>query len=422
MGEFRFCHFCHCPFLKAIYLIIFRKTMNSFMGLKDISLTIYGLKKTIKGLTEDTVCDDVIETVFDTLAISKIYASSFAIYESASGVERKLSGKTRVLKLVRSWGADHAQYELIMKRRENLNENVDTVSENSFSSSTENDKYFSNKNEGEKNFTLMHKICYSEEKKPKLKRSKGCTKIQNCSRNSKPRNSEQNRSFKLPTAPETSGKMFILKKYMNDVMVYNKTMKSHSSKMQLIPRTPGDGSDLDCTPRLRNFQNDISSIRNSHNESRFTELEENIRTPGDGEHSVTAFRDSLDDAFVETDYSELMPGTPAKEFDGLNDAFLVVGEDLYDNDNDTVEDVASGRFCDNLDFRHGKSNVQKRLEAPDDGRNYRLNRISDNVETLKYILASVSSGTPSTSSSEDDLLESFMNTKLYEENAFRQCL
>ena len=394
--------------------------MNSFMGLKDISLMIYGLKKTIKGLTENTICDDVIITVFDTLAISKIYASSFAIYESASGVERQLSGKTRVLKLVRSWGADHAQYELIMKRRENLNENVDAVWENSFSSTTENDKYFSNKNEGEKNFTLMHKICYSEEKKPKLKRSKGCTNIQNCSRISKPLNSVQNRSLKLPMAPETSGKMFILKKYMNDVMVYNKKMNSHSSKMQFIPRTPGDGSDLDCTPHVRNFQNDISSIRNFHNESRFTELEENIHMPGDGEHSVAAFRESLDDAFVDTDYSELKPDTPDKEFDGLNDAFLVIGEDFYDNDNETLDDVPSDRFSDNLDFRNGKSNVQISLEA-NDGQKYRLNRLSGNVETLKHILASVSSGTPSTSSSEDDLLGSFMNTKLHEENSFRQC-
>ena len=396
--------------------------MNSFMGLKDISLMIYGLKKTIKGLTENTICDDVIETVFGTLAISKIYASSFAIYESASGVERQLSGKTRVLKLVRSWEADHAQYELIMKRGENLKENVDTVSENSFSSSTENDNYLSNKNEGEKHFTLLHKICYSEEKRPQLKRSKGYTKIQNCSRNSTPSISEQNRSLKLPMAPETSGKMFILKKYMNDVMVYNKRMKSHSSKMQFIPRTPGDGSDLDCTPRVLNFQKDISSIRNSHNESRFTELEENIHSPGDVEHSVTAFRESLDDAFVETDYSELKPDTLAKEFDGLNDAFLVLGEDFYDNDNDTAEDVASGRFCDNLDFRNGKSIVQKRLETPDVVQNYRFNRLAENVETLKHILASVSSGTPSTSSSEDDLLESFMNTKLYEEKSFRQYL
>ena len=52
--------------------------MDSSSGLKDISLTINGLTKTIKGLSESKVCDDVIDTVFDTLAIhvSKIYASS----------------------------------------------------------------------------------------------------------------------------------------------------------------------------------------------------------------------------------------------------------------------------------------------------------------------------------------------------------
>ena len=394
--------------------------MDSFRrGSRDISLTIYGLTKTIKGLSESTVCDDVIETVFDTLAISKVYASSFAIYELASGIERQLSGKARVLKLVRSWGAEHAQYKLIMKRIENLNENVGAVSEDS-SLSTENSKYFNIQNKEEKNFTVMRKNCYPDEKTPKLKRSKGCAKIQNISRISKAHNSEQFRSLALPTAPETSGKMFILKKYLNDVIVYHKNMKRHSPKVQVVPRSLGDGSDLECTPRLRNFQNDISSIRNSKNDSRFTELGENIRTPGDGEHSVSASSECLDIAFVDTDFSGIRAGTckHTEELNSLNDAFLVTGEDLYESDSDISNGIETDRFYNDLDYTKDKSNVHRSKEAPEKGHTKRLNRLS----TLKNILASASSGSPSSASSEDDLLESFMDTKLHENNSFRQCL
>ena len=392
--------------------------MDAFRrGSRDISLTIYGLTKTIKGLSESTVCDDVIETVFDTLVISKVYASSFAIYELASGIERQLSGKTRVLKLVRSWGAEHAQYKLIMKRIENLNENVGAVSEDS-SLSTEDNKYFNIQNKEEKNFTLMRNKCYREEKTPKLKLSKGCAKVQTISRISKAHTSEQFRALVLPAAPETSGKMFILMKYLNDVMAYHKNMKRHSPKVQLVARSLGEGSDLECTPRLRNFQNDISSIRNSQNDSRFTELGENIRTAGDGEHSVSASSESLDVAFVGTDVSEIRADKQTEDFNGLNDAFLVTGEDLYESDCDIPDRIETDRFYNNLNVTKDKPNVQRSKEAHEKGRTKRLNRLS----TLKNILASASSGSPSSASSEDDLLESFMDTKLHENNSFRQCL
>ena len=391
--------------------------MNSFDGSRDISLTIYGLTKTIKGLSESTVCDDVIETVFDTLAISKVYASSFAIYELASGIERQIPGKTRVLKLVRSWAAEHAQYKLIMKRIENLNENVGAVSEDS-SLSTENNKYFNIQNKEENNFTVMRKNCYPDEKTPKLKWSKGCAKIQNISRIRNAHNSEQFRALVLPAAPETSGKMFILKKYLNDVLVYHKNMKQHSPKVQVVPRSLGDGSDLEGTPRLRNFQNDISSIRNSQNDSRFTELGENIRTPADGAHSVSASSESLDIAFVETVFGKSRADNHKVEFDGLNEAFLVTGEDLYESDNEIPNGIETDRFYNNLDFTKDKSNVHRSKETPEKGHTKRLNRLSP----LKNILASASSGSPSSASSEDDLLESFMNTKLHENNSFRQCL
>ena len=203
-------------------------------------------------------------------------------------------------------------------------------------------------------------------------------------------------------------------------------MKKRSPKVQVhvVPRSHSDGSDMEGTPRLRNFQSDISSIRNSQNDSSFTELGENIRTPGDGEHSVSASSESLDVAFVETDLSEIRAGTckHTEELNSLNDAFLVTGEDLYDSDNDIPDGIETDRFYNNLNVTKDLSNVHRSKGAPEKGLKKRLNRLSGNVETLQNILASACSGSPSSSSSEDDLLQSFMNTKLHENKSFRQCL
>ena len=403
---------------------IFRniKIMESSSGLKDISLTIYGLTKTIKDLSESTVCDDVIETVFDTLAISKIYASSFAIYECAAGIERQLHGKTKMLKLVRSWGAEHAQFRLIMKRIENLNGIVGVASEES--SSTENDAYRRNQTKDEKNYTLMRKNCYQIIYTPKSNRSRGCAKIQNISRIS----NTQRDAFDclaLPTAPETSGKMFILNKYLNDVLDYHEKMKPQPTKARTVHCTLGDGWDLECTSRGHNIQKDVILIRNSRNYLfRRSELSENIRTPGDGEHYVTASSESLDTDVVDADLSEIKVNKQSKEAICLNDAFLVTGEDLYssDNDSDILDDMKTGRFYNNLDSTEDKYDVCRGKVGPQRKQNYRLNRLQNNVEALKNILVSASSGSPSSASSKGDVLESCMNTKMHKDNSLRQCL
>ena len=415
--------------------------MDSSSGLKDISLTIYGLTKTIKGLSESTVCDDVIETVFDTLAISKIYASSFAIYEFAAGIERQLHGKTRVLKLVRSWEAEHAQFRLTMKRIENLNGIVGVASEES--SSIENDAYRRNQtHKDEKNYALMQKNCYQTKYTPKLNRSRGCSKIQNISRIS----NIQKDAFDclaLPTAPETSGKMFILNKYLNDVLDYHEKMKPSSPKARTLHRTLGDGSDLECAPSRRNSQkvceirnsrndfrptalganirtqNDISPVRISRSDSRRSKLGENIRTPGDGEHSVSASSESLDIDVVDADYNEVRVSKHSNEATDLNDAFLVTGEDLYGSYIDISDDVETDKCYNNLDFTEDKYNVRRGKGGPKRREKYGLNRLQNNKETLKNILAF---GSPSSASSEDELVGSILNTKMHRDNSFRQCL
>ena len=401
--------------------------MDNCTTLKDISLTIYGLKKTIRGLSEYTVCDDVIDTVFDKLAISKIYASSFAIFESVHGRERQLSGKVRVLKLVRSWGLDHDKCELIMKRVDNVPINIDTNPMESGLSVTQkvsNVHGISEQENCAKDVIVDREL--SDVKKPKLKRATGLSSIQRGSKSNKSTPSKISKFEKLNlnklTTPETGGKMYILKKFMNDVKLYGE-VKQKESKIQLTPRTPGDGSD-----------EEIALVRNCRETRRYSELGENVRTPGDGEYSTITFNERLNDAFMYSDPHEICR-TPKTTMYGLDEAFLVTGEDQFYDDNIEADNFSADvhvNTCGSKPHVFTYSSSENYLERQKrDALKYvkdseiketRHETEPDNFERIKNILATASNGTPSTSSSEDSLVESFMNTKLHEENTARQCL
>ena len=396
--------------------------MGDNKDLKDISLTIYGLKKTIKGLSESTTCDDVIETVFDTLAISIVYASSFGIFESSLRAERFLPGRTRVLKLIRSWGTDNDKFELIMKRVDNIKQDTDNIVEIDERAALQPQSRETNRG------TSMY-----QDNKPKLKRATGYTSIQPCRIGSVTERIVDVDSNATTTTEETGGKMYILKKYMNDVRVYA-DMWGMVSKSCLTPRAPADGSDHDSS-RLRNVGHQTSkrelgenirtsptySIRSSGYQTINAELSKTIRTPGDGEYSNSTFNEHLNDAFLCSDPFGMCE-TPRKNTSGLNEAFIVTGEDCFHgdknmeisddspNDSESLESFNS----QNQHLREARTTVYDKYMVSCD--------VPANCEMVKYILETASSGTPSTSSSEDSLIESFMNTKLHEDKCVIQYL
>ena len=409
--------------------------MGDNKGLKDISLTICGLKKTIKGLTEDTTCDDVIETVFDTLAISTIYASCFGIFESSLRTQRLLPGQTKVLKLIRSWRKNSGKYELIMKRVDNI-EKDKTDSAESPSASTEHQINFLDNPEHNTEYQDVNNIqseskCFKENK-PKLKRATGCTSIRKCTRANKFDQGEENNFEPLNMTAETGGKMYILKKYMKDVMIYGEMWRNQSSSC-LTYRASGDGSDKDNTYvrnyccRMKNAEPEENirtpnnRIRNYRNQA---ELTENIRTPGDGEYANAAFNERLNEAFLCSDPYE-MCNTPKKDKSGLNEAFIITGEDQFHDrnmeisddsptDSESYESISSKEMLDN--------SILKSTKRPVYNKPIHANKGFRNCEMIKHILATASSGTPSTSSSEDSLIESFMKTKVHDDKNVRQCL
>ena len=84
-------------------------------GSKDIPIKIEGVTRYIKNVTKVTTCCDVIKMILKKLNVGKENLPYYTIFESASGVDRPLAGKTCILKTVRSWGSD-TTYKLIMRK------------------------------------------------------------------------------------------------------------------------------------------------------------------------------------------------------------------------------------------------------------------------------------------------------------------
>ena len=90
----------------------------------DIVVELNGRVICVPELTRFTTCDDVIEMV---LYHSAETSSSYAIYESSCGIERRLPGKDSIVKIVRSWGVDQRKFRLVIRKAEDVKDNVATV-------------------------------------------------------------------------------------------------------------------------------------------------------------------------------------------------------------------------------------------------------------------------------------------------------
>ena len=98
------------------------ETANKLSLLIDVNAQ----KLRIEGVTKYTTCDDVIEMVFYNYPVD---TDSYALFESAYGVERMLYGKESVLEVVRSWGTDQNSFTLLARRVDNVKSNMVTLSQ-----------------------------------------------------------------------------------------------------------------------------------------------------------------------------------------------------------------------------------------------------------------------------------------------------
>lgn len=85
----------------------------------EIPVWVKGTQKWVTGLTKRTTCDDVIYALLYQDGVQH-RTSEYAIFEKWREVERPLQGRTKIVKVWRTWGAEQSNVHLSMRRIDEL--------------------------------------------------------------------------------------------------------------------------------------------------------------------------------------------------------------------------------------------------------------------------------------------------------------
>ena len=82
-----------------------------------ISILMDGKKRKLTGVTKYTTCDDIVRMVSQRMTDRRLLeVSQLGVYERVDGSERLLSRKDSLLKVLRSWGSDVNKIDIVVKR------------------------------------------------------------------------------------------------------------------------------------------------------------------------------------------------------------------------------------------------------------------------------------------------------------------
>ena len=181
---------------------------------RNLLINLNGQTMCVKGVTQYTTCDDVIEMIFHNTSKS---VESYAIFESSCGVERMLYGKERILKIVRSWGVEQNSFTLVLRELDNIKSNMATLSK-----ARRKLRKMRSQNAKLDNNTIQANRDNLNNKTIKDKNIENLEKMQK---------------------RERSGKLGILKRFLSDVVLHSKKQKKELKLSDMADRTPGDGCD-----------------------------------------------------------------------------------------------------------------------------------------------------------------------------------
>ena len=102
-------------------MFFFYLQMATADGKHDLEIPVWvkGTQKWVTGLTKRTTCDDVIYALLYQDG-NQDRTSEYAIFEKWREVERPLQGRTKIVKIWRTWGAEQSNVHFAMRRIDEL--------------------------------------------------------------------------------------------------------------------------------------------------------------------------------------------------------------------------------------------------------------------------------------------------------------
>ncbi|KAL3842702.1 hypothetical protein ACJMK2_020709 [Sinanodonta woodiana] len=88
--------------------------------LYEVHIFLNAKDHVIKNVTKRSTCDDIIKSLHRHRNTDKENGPMYALYESMHGVDRELSGKTKIHKLLKAWGSNKDNAQLVLRRKSDI--------------------------------------------------------------------------------------------------------------------------------------------------------------------------------------------------------------------------------------------------------------------------------------------------------------
>ena len=339
-----------------------------------INFLMEGKKRKLTGVTKYTTCEEIVRMVSQRMTEITLHeVSQLGVYERVDGIERLLSRKDSLLKVLRSWGSDVNKIDIVVKRVGDVKSKTEKISKQ------------------RKRLRQMRSDIFEAEQDPNeafIDIGNSRTSIPNCSvgHSGCNRDNDARRSH-------TGGGSVVKRQNNKDTKQtvfqrFYRVLKKKVGKTNTVEKRKRNI----CTPKI--------NIRTfPRNKKSTTSLKKNVFQGQQGDH-IHKFND-LDEAFID-------------EEDGLDmkiDADSVLDECIIEDDTQDISKGAGFNHIPNEEYKSigglkktiGQIHSDKRKEEINDNTFRKLDKIKQMFDSNM-----------TRCKSEDEFMESFMRSKLYE--------
>ena len=375
----------------------------------------------VKNVTKYTTCSDVVHMLLIKSGLSVERISSYALFEATGGLERMLSGRTRVIKTLRSWGCEKDSFRFVLKRIEE-DEQCRLLRYSNFRNSPERIKFDTtspgshqelNINNVVNSINNDNSLKYSHETAPT---QKGCANTKKGSRirfiNTDDKlyiPGKSRKHSKTVDSRKSKGKQVCFKKYLSNLIRFRKPKRP----LQKNNKSGGIMKTGHIEPTHKDSNDNLMVEIDDLLHDQFDSLEERCRyywnsnsesdEDSDFEDEASFYRDTdLNNAFLKGVTIESAKLNIEASFDSskvncgdLNDAFVNEHNSL--NDSSYLSDILEDHF-----------------EPLSENSDCELDRNITSCDVVRNIFCGHSPGGPI---AEDDEMDSFMRTHIYESDS-----
>ena len=392
--------------------------MSTRINRQEVPVQFDGNVLLVKNVTKYTTCSDVVHMLLLKSGFSVERISSYVMFEATGDLERMLSGRTRIIKTLRSWGCENDNFRFVL-RKIGEDEQCRLMRYSNIRYSCKISKFVAespgsqqeqNMNNGVNSINNDSSLKYSHETLPTQKGCENTMKrshIRVISTEDKMHLPEKNgKHSKTENRRKSKGKQVCFKKYLSNLIRFRKPKRplQNDSKSGGIMKTGR------IEPTHKDSNDNLMTEIDDLLHDQFVSLEERCRfywnsnsesdEESDFDDEASFNRESdLNNAFlkgVTTEGAKLNVGASfdySKIYCGdLNDAFVNEHNGL--NDSSYLSDILEDHF-----------------ESLSENSDCELDRNITSCDVVRNIFCGHSlDGTIA----EDDEMDSFMRTHIYE--------